>query len=48
MTFNEIKAKEEARKRYNGYDEKSIIARNSFELGFLLACKMMKENKLEK
>ena len=47
-TFNEMLAKEEARKAYKGNDELSVIARNAFERGFLVACKKAKENHLDK
>lgn len=46
-TFNEIKAKDEARKAFPGYDELSIIARNAFERGFLVACEKAKTNEIE-
>lgn len=46
-TFNEMLAKEEARKAYKGYDELSVVARTAFERGFLSACEKAKEGLIE-
>ena len=46
-TFNEMLAKEEARKAYKGYDELSVAARTAFERGFLAACEKAKEGLIE-
>ena len=46
-TFNEILAKEEAKKAYKGYDMTEVVARIAFERGFLTACKKANEGTIE-